>query len=252
MKFSWFYLPSFFPAIHKSEAQFYQHMLEETDRAETLGFHGVWCAEHHFYDYGGHIPSVAVGAPFTYFKDKEDILFHIVSKEQDLAGEQLVTTLSRQIAEATRTAADAEEVFKNVFATFLHSVDAMRRFILLAYQETKSLNAETRRTLMARERRLQALISEAIRYGAEQGQFTAEHVEFKAHNIMVMAHAWAIRHWVLAGEMESIEEYIEFLQPLVLAMLETKSGSGTSNKKRPQPATVGRRVTDGQSEVVSK
>ncbi len=60
MKFSWFHLPSFFPAIHESEVQFYQHMLEETDRAEALGFHGVWCAEHHFYDYGGHIPSVPV------------------------------------------------------------------------------------------------------------------------------------------------------------------------------------------------
>jgi len=35
-------------------------MLTETDRAEALGFHAVWCAEHHFYDYGGHIPSVPV------------------------------------------------------------------------------------------------------------------------------------------------------------------------------------------------
>src|SRR2546430_1915643 len=31
---------------------------------------------------------VSAGAPFTYFKDKEDILFHIVSQEQDRAGEQ--------------------------------------------------------------------------------------------------------------------------------------------------------------------
>ena len=60
MKFSWFHLPTFFQEIHGSEAQFYQDMLEETDRAEALGFHAVWCAEHHFYDYGGHIPSVPV------------------------------------------------------------------------------------------------------------------------------------------------------------------------------------------------
>lgn len=60
MKFSLFHLPSFFPEFHTSEAQFYQDMLLETDRADALGFHSVWFAEHHFYNYGGHIPSIAV------------------------------------------------------------------------------------------------------------------------------------------------------------------------------------------------
>jgi alkanesulfonate monooxygenase SsuD/methylene tetrahydromethanopterin reductase-like flavin-dependent oxidoreductase (luciferase family) len=60
MKFSWYHLPTFYQEFHGSEAQFYQDMLEETDRAEALCFHAVWCAEHHFYDYGGHIPSVPV------------------------------------------------------------------------------------------------------------------------------------------------------------------------------------------------
>lgn len=60
MKFSLFHLPTFFPQFHASETQFYHNMLEETDRAEALGFHAVWLAEHHFYTYGGHIPSVPV------------------------------------------------------------------------------------------------------------------------------------------------------------------------------------------------
>ena len=51
---------------------------------------------------------VSAGAPFTYFKDKENILFHIVSKEQDRAGDQLLSALSQQIAEATHTGADPE------------------------------------------------------------------------------------------------------------------------------------------------
>ncbi len=190
---------------------------------------------------------VSSGAPFTYFKDKEDILFHIVSKEQDLAGEQLVVALSRQIAEATRTDADPEEVFRSVFATFLRAVDSMRRFILLAYQETKSLNTETRQALMARERRLQARIGEAIRYGAEQGRFASDNIALKAHNIMVLAHAWATRHWAFAGELESIEEYIALLQPLVLAMLETKATSEMPKKVRQRPAATEGRVTEGEA-----
>jgi hypothetical protein len=51
--------------------------------------------------------------------------------------------------------------------------------------------------------------------------------------------------------MESIEEYIAFLQPLVLAMLETKAASEKSNKKRRQPTVIGRGVADGLEEITN-
>ncbi len=195
---------------------------------------------------------VSAGAPFTYFKDKEEILFYIVSKEQERAEEQLVGVLSQQIVEATRTGTDPEEVLKNVLATFLRAIDEMRRFILLAYQETKSLNVEARQALIAREQRLQALLSEAIRYGAERGRFAPDDIELKAHNIMVLGHAWATRHWAFAGVMESIEHYLAFLQPLVLAMLETGAAVETPKKERRRPAVIGGRATVGQGEVTTK
>lgn len=195
---------------------------------------------------------VSAGAPFTYFKDKEEILFYIVSKEQERAEEQLVGVLSQQIIEATRTGADPEEVLKNVLATFLRAIDEMWRFILLAYQETKSLNAEARHALIAREQRLQALLSEAIRYGAERGRFAQDNIALKAHNIMVLGHAWATRHWAFAGVMESIEDYLVFLQPLVLAMLETSTAVETPKKERRRPIVIGGRATGGQGEVTTK
>jgi AcrR family transcriptional regulator len=193
---------------------------------------------------------VSAGAPFTYFKDKEEILFYIVSKEQDRAGEQLLSALSQQIAEATRNGADPEDVFKSVLATYLRGVDEMRRFILLAYQETKSLNTDTRQALILREKRLQALIGEAIRYGVEQGRFAPERIELKAHTIMTLAHAWAVRHWAFVGEIKSIEEYIAFLQPLVLAMLETHTAIEAPKTERRRPAVINDRAVRG--EVVAK
>jgi AcrR family transcriptional regulator len=195
---------------------------------------------------------VSAGAPFTYFKDKEEILFYIVSKEQERAEEQLVGVLSQQIVEATRTGTDPEEVLKNVLATFLRAIDEMRCFILLAYQETKSLNAEARHALIAREQRLQALLSEAIRYGAERGRFAPDDIELKAHNIVVLGHAWAIRHWAFAGLLESIEDYLVFLQPLVLAMLKTSAAVETPKKERRRPTVIGGGATVGQGEVTTK
>lgn len=195
---------------------------------------------------------VSAGAPFTYFKDKEDILFHIVSKEQELAEERLVSVLSRQISEATRTGADPEEVFKTVLATFLRAIDEMRHFILLAYQETKSLNIEARQGLIAREKRLQTLLGEAIRYGAERGRFAADNIALKAHSIIVLAHAWAIRHWAFAGELESIEDYLASLEPMMLAMLEKRPDAQEPKMARPRPVAVSVDATREPQEITTK
>ncbi|MSR15935.1 MAG: LLM class flavin-dependent oxidoreductase [Gammaproteobacteria bacterium] len=60
MKFSILHLPTFYLDAHGSEARFYQNILAQCDRAEVHGFHSAWFAEHHFHNYGGHIPSVPV------------------------------------------------------------------------------------------------------------------------------------------------------------------------------------------------
>jgi AcrR family transcriptional regulator len=195
---------------------------------------------------------VSAGAPFTYFRDKEDILLYIISKEQDRAEEQLVEVLSRQIAEATRTGADPEAVLATVVTTFLRAIDVLRRFILLAYQETKSLNTEARQALIGREKRLQAIIGEAIRYGAERGRFAPDHIPLKAHSIMVLAQAWAVRRWAFVGEMESIEDYIAFLLPQVLAMVERGADAKEPTMKRPQPTAVGADAAREQKEISTK
>lgn len=195
---------------------------------------------------------VSAGAPFTYFRDKEDILLYIISKEQDRAEEQLIEALSRQIAEATRTGADPEAVLATVVTTFLRAVDLLRRFILLAYQETKSLNSEARQALIEREKRLQAIIGEAIRYGAEQGRFAPDNIPLKAHSIMVLAQAWAVRHWAFVGELESIEDYIAFLLPQVLAMVESKTGAKEPTAQRPRLTTVSAGAAKEQTEISTK
>src|SRR4051812_5861357 len=57
MKFGILFLPTYVPELDGSEAQAYQNMLEQVDRAEALGFESVWLTEHHFQYYGGLVPS---------------------------------------------------------------------------------------------------------------------------------------------------------------------------------------------------
>jgi len=184
------------------------------------GFHGTSTREI------ARRAGVSVGGVFTYFKSKEEILLHIITREQERAETQLVDALRRQIEEATQSGAEAETVFVAVFAAFMHAIDDLRRFILLAYQETKSLDQAARHALTDRERRLQHILSQAIDYGVAQRRFAPGNIELKAHSIVVLAHAWAVRRWAFVGVMDSIEDYIRFLEPQVLAML--KSGGATA------------------------
>ena len=136
---------------------------------------------------------------------------------------------------ATQTQADPEDVFCEVFTTFLRGVDQMRRFILLAYQETKSLNPATRQTLMEREQRLQAALGRVISHGVERGAFAPNDIELKAHNLMVLAHTWAVRHWAFQDKVDSIDDYIAFLLPQALALLRPTQEVRHQPRKRPAP-----------------
>ncbi len=176
--------------------------------------------------------AISVGAVFTYFRDKEDLLFYLLSRGQLEGEKRLLEALRQKIEEAGRNGADPERMLGEILETFLRAVDELRPFILLAYQETKSLNAEARRALMARERNIQALLAEAIRYGIERGSFAPGEVELKAHSIMVLGHAWAVRRWAFVGLAENVEEYLRFLQPCVLNLLRGGSPKRTSALKK--------------------
>jgi hypothetical protein len=52
----------------------------------------------------------------------------------------------------------------------------------------------------------------------EQKIFPPDHLAVKAHSIIVLAHAWAVRRWALK-EVASIEEYSAILKPLIFGML---------------------------------
>jgi probable F420-dependent oxidoreductase len=60
VKFGIFALPTYFPEIHGSIADFYQHIVELLEEAERLGFDSAWVNEHHFHAYGGMIPDPPV------------------------------------------------------------------------------------------------------------------------------------------------------------------------------------------------
>ncbi|MGH7966622.1 MAG: TetR/AcrR family transcriptional regulator [Candidatus Binatia bacterium] len=160
---------------------------------------------------------ISPGAVLTYFKDKEEILFYLIDKEQGVM-EEAVANIVAQVRPTISDGMGAQEALALVLDTYLRAVDQVARFTLLAYQETKSLRPAWREGLLARERRIQKLFVEVIGCGVQQGVFSPEHLAVKAHSIMMLAQTWAVRRWALK-EIDSIEEYIAIMKPLVLGML---------------------------------
>lgn len=60
MKFGVLYLPTYVPDLDGPEATFLEHMLDQIELADQLGYETAWLTEHHFDVYGGTVPNPAV------------------------------------------------------------------------------------------------------------------------------------------------------------------------------------------------
>jgi len=60
VKFGHFCLPTYYPDVYPSVGAHMRHLIDFMALSEQLGFDAVWCNEHHFHAYGGHIPAPPV------------------------------------------------------------------------------------------------------------------------------------------------------------------------------------------------
>jgi len=177
-----------------------------------------------FLKYGYHATPVRViaqaarissGSIFNYFSGKDEILQHILEASQAEA--------ERAVHETQKTLAASHgmkprEVFLQVFRRYAESIDSIRRYALLAYQETKSLTPQQRAPLLDREKRIADLLKAAAEPGIRASVFTRDALDLRVHSLIVLAHAWAVRHWAWT-QYPTISEYLDDLQQIALAIM---------------------------------
>src|SRR5215212_8719446 len=56
MRFGAHYLVTYIPQLDGPLAVLYQHLFEQIELLDALGYRDVWVTEHHFHEYGGTIP----------------------------------------------------------------------------------------------------------------------------------------------------------------------------------------------------
>jgi AcrR family transcriptional regulator len=183
-----------------------------------------------FLDGGYHSTSVreiaqkaglSVGSVFNYFTSKEEILFFLFVRNQ-ARFEASLQDQRVQFAQLKEQGVDPLELFLLAYRSYVQVIDESRRYTVLAYQELKSLTVAERRRILAGEERIQRFMEEVIAYGVEKGVFPPGDIDFKAHCLLVLAQAWAVRRWALK-RFARVDDYCATLEPIAIGILGSKT-----------------------------
>ena len=154
----------------------------------------------------------SIGSLYEYVASKEDVLY--------LVCEAIHNKVERGVAEAMARATGGLDALVEVVREYLLVCDRMSDFILLLYQETRSLPSQWQKRVLEDEIRITGLFVEVLARIAATGELSnldERSIEVVAHNISVLGHMWTFRRWYLARHY-SIEDYINLQTGIILGM----------------------------------
>jgi len=156
---------------------------------------------------------ISVGALYEYVKSKEDVLY--------LVCDAIHSEMESRLAEGIREGANARDSLAQAVDSYIRACDRMQDSILLIYQETSSLDPESRSYVLANDERITSMFADILRQGRNDGSLRVpddKALQLMAHNITVLGHMWAFRRWFLHKHYE-LDEFIKLQTSLILSEL---------------------------------
>jgi len=154
---------------------------------------------------------ISIGSLYEYFNCKEDILYVVC--------DFIHSEMESGVAHAMQAAGGRDALAMVIRAYFL-VCHRMSDFILLIYQETRSLPAQWRKRVLENELRITGLLVGVLARLSASGELPhldERSLEITAHDIVVMGQMWTFRRWFLAKHY-SIEDYITLQTEAILRM----------------------------------
>lgn len=161
---------------------------------------------------------VSTGLIYQYFRDKDDILF--------LSLKMVLDSYENEIpAQLAGVEHPVERLCVAVWA-YCHIVDGLREATVLAYRSTKSLRPDRRVLIKDAESRTNRLIEQCLHACVEGGYMRPLNEYLASYQLVMYAHSWALKHWVLR-EHYSLESYIgEGIKLMIEPFLTAKGRRG--------------------------
>lgn len=144
--------------------------------------------------------AVSVGLIYQYFGDKEDVLF--------LAIVEVLDSYRSRIPAAIAGLEDPLQRFRAAVHAYCRVIDENVDATVLAYRETKSLPKARRNVIKQKEADTNALLARCVEDCIDAGLFERIDVDLLVYQIVMLAHAWALKAWHFRGRM-SVDQYID-------------------------------------------
>lgn len=154
----------------------------------------------------------SIGSLYEYFASKEDILYMVC--------EAIHAEVERGVSAAMSQAKGGRDALVKIMHEYFRVCHQMSDFILLIYQETRSLPPQWQKRVLENELRITGLFVKALARISKSGELVnlkENNLELAAHNIVVLGHMWTFRRWYLARHY-SIEDYIRLQTGIILGM----------------------------------
>jgi AcrR family transcriptional regulator len=170
---------------------------------ERDGFHGVSMQS------VADEASVSVGLIYRYFGGKEDLLLAVIVDVLD--------AFAVRVPAAVEAAGDDPvERVAAAFGAYCEVINEHRHAAVLTYRESKTLSAAGRDKIKNLEVETSEPLRAALRDGVSSGLLVPVDVELVAHDLLLMAHGWALKHWYFEQTL-GFEEYVTKQTALVLS-----------------------------------
>ena len=152
----------------------------------------------------------SIGSLYEYVTSKEDVLY--------LVCESIHAEVERGVAQAMQRTGGGKAVLAEVIREYFLVCHRMSDFILLIYQETRSLPAVWRKRVLENELRITGILGRVLADLLASGKISGldeNAIEVMAHNISVLGHMWTFRRWFLSSHY-SIDTYIDIQTSFIL------------------------------------
>jgi AcrR family transcriptional regulator len=160
---------------------------------------------------------VSPGLIYQYVRDKEELLL--------LSILDVLDSYADEIPAAIAGLGDPLQQYCATFHAYCRVVNTRRDATILAYRSTKSLSPEHRKIIMEAERKTNQLIADCIQACVDAGLFRDVDSELATYQLVMYAHAWALKHWQLSKRFD-IDKYIKEGLDYSLHALLTDQGWG--------------------------
>jgi AcrR family transcriptional regulator len=163
---------------------------------------------------------ISVGSLYKYIRAKEDLLWLVM---QSIYG-----TLEDILEAERKEASNPGQALDHAVRRLFDAVDAVSRGILLMYREYRHLPIAGQQEFMRREQRILDIFRTIIEDGNASGAFHCPHAALAALNILMAAHAWSLKRWVVPtgmGRSLYVDAQLELIHEMVGRAPTNNSGS---------------------------